>query len=155
MLAFSLDMIAPVPLVKRQLVVGQDFVLDSGHYAVQVERAAWWEWWRDQAGIVHLPEGGRLYGLSAVFAPLGVTADLEHRWEIREPDGWRLVYRRPFTTTGGRDRGFRGYSWVLNPPPGDWRFVVATQDGRTIDILRLRVERGAPAASEVQVREID
>ena len=155
MLAFSLDMIAPVPLVKRQLVVGQDFVLDSGHYAVQVERAAWWEWWRDQAGIVHLPEGGRLYGLSAVFAPLGVTADLEHRWEIREPDGWRLVYRRPFTTTGGRDRGFRGYSWVLNPPPGDWRFVVGTQDGRTIDILRLRVERGAPAASEVLVREID
>jgi hypothetical protein len=155
MLAFRLDMIAPVPLVKRQLAAGQDFVQASGRYSLQVERAAWWQWWREQAEIVHVPEGGRLYGLSAVFAPLGVTADLEHRWEFREQNGWRLVYRRPFTTTGGRDRGFRGYSWVLNPPPGDWRFVVATQDGRTIDILRLQVERGTPAASEVLVREID
>jgi len=155
MLAFRLDMIAPVPLVKRQLAAGQDFVQASGRYSLQVERAAWWQWWRDQAEIVHVPEGGRLYGLSAVFAPLGVTADLEHRWEVRDPDGWRLVYRRPFTTTGGRDRGFRGYSWVLNPPPGDWRFIVATQDGRTIDILRLQVVRGTPAASEVLLREID
>ena len=155
MLAFRLDMIAPVPLVKRQLAVGQDFVQESGRYTLQVERADWWQWWRDQAKVVHVPEGGRLYGLSAVFAPLGVTADLEHRWEFREQNGWRLAYRRPFTTTGGRDRGFRGYSWVLSPPPGDWRFIVATQDGRTIDILRLRVERGTPTTSEVLVREID
>jgi len=155
MLAFRLDMIAPVPLVKRQLAVGQEFVQEAGRYAMQVQRAAWWQWWRDQASTVHVPEGGRLYGLSAVFAPLGVTAGLEHRWEVREPGGWRLVYRRPFETTGGRDRGFRGYSWVLNPPPGDWRFVVATQDGRTIDLLRLRVERGTPPAADVRVRDFD
>ena len=43
MLAFRLDMIAPVPLVKRQLAVGQDFVQEAGRYAVQVERAAWWQ----------------------------------------------------------------------------------------------------------------
>lgn len=155
MLAFRLDMIAPVPLVKRQLAVGQDFVQANGRYAVQVERAAWWQWWRDQASIVHVPEGGRLYGLSAVFAPLGVTAPLEHRWEVRDANGWRLVYRRPFQTTGGRDRGFRGYSWVLNPLPGDWRFIVATQDGRTIDILRVRVERGAPPRDDLRLRDFD
>ena len=155
MLAFRLDMIAPVPLVKRQLAVGQDFVQEAGRYAVQIERAAWWQWWRDQASTLHVPEGGRLYGLSAVFAPLGVTAPPEHRWEVRAPDGWRLVYRRPFQTTGGRDRGFRGYSWVLNPLPGDWRFIVATQDGRTIDILRVRVERGAPRRDDLRLRDFD
>lgn len=154
-LAFHFDMVAPVPLVKRQLAVGQDFVQEVGRYAVQVEPAQWWEWWREQAATVHVPEGGRLYGLSAVFAPLGVTAGLEHRWELHEADGWRLVYRRPFQTTGGRDRGFRGYSWVLNPPPGDWRFVVATQDGRTIDVLRLRVERGMPARDALRLREFN
>ena len=150
-LAFSLDMIAPVPLVKRQMAVGQE----AGRYAVQVERAAWWQWWRDQAGTVHVPEGGRLYGVSAVFAPLGVTAALEHRWEVRAAGGWRQVYRRPFQTTGGRDRGFRGYSWVLNPPPGDWRFIVATQDGRTIDILRFSIEQSAPAGEELRLREFN
>ncbi|WP_300449738.1 DUF2914 domain-containing protein [Accumulibacter sp.] len=155
MLAFSFDMIAPVPLVKRQLAVGLDFVQERGRYAMQVERPAWWQWWRDQASTVHVPEGGRLYGLSAVFAPLGVTAALEHRWEILDSGGWRVVYRRPFQSTGGRDRGFRGYSWVLNPPPGDWRFIVATQDGRTIDILRIRVERGTPKRDKLLDRNFD
>ncbi|KFB71196.1 MAG: hypothetical protein AW09_003670 [Candidatus Accumulibacter phosphatis] len=154
-LAFSLDMIAPVPLVKRQMAVGQEFVQADGSYTLQIERAAWWQWWRDQASTVHVPEGGRLYGVSAVFAPLGVTAALEHRWEVHAAAGWRLVYRRPFQSTGGRDRGFRGYSWVLNPAPGDWRFIVATQDGRTIDILRVTVERGAPPREEVRIRDFN
>jgi hypothetical protein len=154
-LAFSLDMIAPVPLVKRQMAVGQEFVQADGRYTLQIERAAWWQGWRDQASTVHVPEGGRLYGVSAVFAPLGVTADLEHRWEVHAATGWRLVYRRPFQSTGGRGRGFRGYSWVLNPPPGDWRFIVATQDGRTIDILRVTVERGAPPREEVRIRDFN
>ncbi|KFB69660.1 DUF2914 domain-containing protein [Candidatus Accumulibacter vicinus] len=154
-LAFSLDMIAPVPLVKRQMAVGQEFVQADGNYTLQIERAAWWQWWRDQASTVHVPEGGRLYGVSAVFAPLGVTASLEHRWEVHAATGWRVVYRRPFQSTGGRDRGFRGYSWVLNPPPGDWRFIVATQDGRTIDILRVTVARGAPPREEVRIRDFN
>ena len=84
-----------------------------------------------------------------------MTAALEHRWEVHTADGWRLVYRRPFQSTGGRDRGFRGYSWVLNPAPGDWRFIVATQDGRTIDILRVTVERGAPPREEVRIQDFN
>ncbi len=111
--AWNLGMIAPVPLVSR-----------------------------DQATTVHVEEGGRLYGVTAVFAPLGVTAYLEHRWEVFGDDGWRLIYRNLFRSTGGRERGFRGYSWVLNPEPGEWRFSVATQDGRVISVLPIRVERG-------------
>jgi len=153
LLAWNLDMIAPVPLVKRKLAVGQNFVQEGHRYALEVEPAPWWEIWRDQASTIHVPEGGRLYGVSAVFAPLGVTAALEHRWEASDGNGWRLVYRRPFQTTGGRDRGFRGYSWVLNPQVGAWRLVVATQDGRTINILRIQVEHGPPPSGEVRQEE--
>ena len=142
--AWNLGMIAPVPLVNRDMAVGHDFVQSSGRFVLLVEEAPWWQLWRNQSGIVHVQEGGRLYGVSAVFAPLGVAAELEHRWEVREKGGWRVFYRDRFRSTGGRDRGFRGYSWVLNPRPGDWRFVVATQDGRTIGVLNVRVERGDP-----------
>ena len=84
---------------------------------------------------------------------MGVMAALEHRWEFHESDGWRQVYRNRFHSTGGRERGFRGYSWVLNPRPGEWRFIVATQDGRTIGIFPVRVERGSPVPEELRVRE--
>lgn len=153
-LAWQLDMIPPVPLVKRDIAVGQQFVQRDGRYVLRVEKAPAWQFWRDGARTVHVPAGGRLYGVSAVFAPLGVSAPLEHRWEYWEPKtGWRLVYRGRFQATGGRERGFRGYSYVLNPAPGDWRFIVATQDGRTIAVQPVEVERGEADTGGVESRE--
>ena len=152
-LAWNLDMIAPVPLVKQDLAVGHTFLKEGDRYALQVESAAPWQFWRDQSATVHLLDGEKLYGVSAVFAPFGVTAALQHRWEVRDPGGWREVYRRQFQSTGGRERGFRGYSWVLNPQPGDWRFIIETQDGRTIAALPVRVERGAPLPEDTLLRE--
>ncbi|HNE34447.1 MAG TPA: DUF2914 domain-containing protein [Nitrospira sp.] len=153
LLAWNFDMVAPVPLVKQDLVVGHAFVQGAGRYMLQVERAPSWQLWRNQSPTVRLLEGEKLYGVSAVFAPLGVAATLEHRWEFREPNGWREVYRNRFQTTGGRERGFRGYSWVANPQAGEWRFIVATQDGRTIGIVSARVERGVPSPEDLVLRE--
>ena len=153
LLAWNLDMIAPVPLVKQDLAVGHDLTQADSRLTLKVEQAPFWQVWRDQAAIVHVAEGEKLYGVSAVFAPLGVTAPLEHRWEVRDPGGWRLVYRNKFQSTGGRERGFRGYSWVLNPQPGAWRFIVATQDGRTISIAPITVERGLVSPETTKTRE--
>jgi hypothetical protein len=153
LLAWFLDMIAPVPLVNRDMALGREFAQEVGRYTLQVERAPSWMFWRDQATTLHLAEGERLYGVSAVFAPKGVIADLEHRWEFHEEGGWRHVSSSRFQTTGGRERGFRGYSWVTTPQPGDWRFIIATQDGRTIGTLSVRVERGKPQPEVVIVRE--
>ncbi len=153
LLAWNLGMIAPVPLVKRDMAVGHDFVQTSGRFLLRVDAAPWWQFWRDQATRVKVREGERLYGVSAVFAPAGVTAYLEHRWEFRENGSWQMIYQNRFQSTGGRERGFRGYSWVLNPSPGDWRFTVGTQDGRTIGILYVRVERGEPQGERLVERE--
>ena len=153
LLAWNLGMVAPVPLVKRDMAVGHDFVQDSGRFLLRVETAQWWQFWRDQAATVQVREGERLYGVSAVFAPAGVTADLQHRWEFRENGSWQVMNQNRFQSTGGRERGFRGYSWVLTPRPGDWRFIVGTADGRTIGILNVRIERGDPRNVSLEERE--
>lgn len=153
--AWKLDMVAPVPLVKRDLAVGQQFQQQEGRYSLMVEPAPDWQFWRDQAAVAHVPDGQRLFGVSAVFAPLGVSAPLEHRWEVRDDNGsWRVAARSRFQATGGREKGFRGYSWVLNPQPGQWRFIVATQDGRTIATLPVIVERGAVPVDGSRLKEL-
>ena len=141
LVAWHLDMIAPVPLVKQQMAVGHDFVRSGDRFVLQVEPAPGWQLWRDVAATAHVAEGDRLYGVASVFAPLGVSAALELRWEVWADGGWRVVYRNRFASSGGRERGFRGYSWVLNPTPGAWRLIVATQDGRSIGVHGFRVER--------------
>jgi len=152
LLAWELDMIAPVPLVKQAVAVGHEFTQEDGRFLLQVEQAPSWQFWRDQSPVAHIAEGEKLYGVSAVYAPLGVAAALEHRWEVHESDGWRVAYRRTFQSTGGRERGFRGYSWVLNPLPGEWRFIVATQDGRTIGMVPLNVVRGITRPETMRVK---
>lgn len=155
LLAWHFDMIAPVPLVKREIVVGQQFSQHDGRYSLQIEEAPGWQFWRDLSGTVHVPAGGRLYGVSAVFAPLGVSAPLEHRWEYLDAKGeWRTATRIRFQASGGREKGFRGYSYVHNPVPGEWRLIVATQDGRTIAVHPVRVEQGEPDAGALAVREL-
>ena len=142
--AWQAGMIAPVPLVKKSLVVGHAFEQQGGDYRLQLEPAPAWQFWREQSSTVHVPAGQRLYALSAIHAPRGVTARLEHRWEFRTTAGWQLMGRSRFESTGGRERGFRGYSWLSSPAEGDWRVVVATQDGRTIGILPFSVRQAPP-----------
>jgi hypothetical protein len=154
MAAFPLDMIAPVPLVKRALLVGHEFRQAGGSYLLGVERAPAWQFWRDHASVVHLVPGERLYGVSAVFAPRGMGVPLEHRWEVRTPAGWQQVSVTRFQSTGGREKGFRGFSWVQQTTPGEWRFSVGTQDGRTIDMLNFRVEPGSAAAGNLVERAL-
>lgn len=154
LIAWHLDMIAPVPLVKRELVVGHEFAQRNGQFTLQVERAPVWQFWRDVSATAQVPPGEKLYGVSAVFAPLGVGAPLEHRWEARDTNGnWHIVSRVRFQSSGGREKGFRGYSWVSNPAPGDWRLVVATQDGRTIGVLPVTVVAGQALPEQLEARE--
>ncbi len=89
-----------------------------------------------------------------IVTMLGVT------WKIRSWKTGKVPFRplfvyksQRFRSTGGRERGFRGYSWVLDPKPGEWRFTVATGDGRTIGILQVQVRRGAPQLESLLERE--
>ena len=147
-------MVAPVPLVKRALMVGQDFRQEHGKYVLAIEPAAAWEFWREQAPVIHVMTGERLYGVSAVFAPAGVTALLEHRWELQTLEGWRQMAAIRFQSTGGREKGFRGYSWMSAPSSGNWRLTVATQDGRIIGITSFRVEHANTILQRLAVKEL-
>lgn len=151
LLAWNLDMIAPVPLVKRAIGVGQHFEQKDGRYQLQVETGEKWQFWRDQSTTVHLPNDGILYGVSAVFAPRGVTAPLQHQWLRRNEEGdWINSGLIRFTASGGREGGFRGYSYLSDAQPGDWRLIVATQDGRTISTVAFTLETGAAIREETR-----
>lgn len=151
--AWFLGTIAPVPLVAKGVAVGHQFVQQAGSFVLQVEPPPFWAIWREQSGVVHMPAGGRLYAVSAVHAPLGVSASLRHRWERHGAAGWEPMYQRDFESTGGREHGFRAYSWVLDPLPGDWRFSVLTQDGRTIATQSIEVRRSELLPDDLQRRE--
>lgn len=146
-LAYPLDIIPPVPLVKRDVQVGLNLDKSSGDYKITLEKSAWWVFWRNVDNELHLPEGAKLYCVSSVFAPRGLSARLYHRWQFHDDKrGWVTTSRIGFSLSGGRDNGFRGYTYKQNVQAGEWRVSVETESGRTVAIHTFTVLTGEPSA---------
>jgi hypothetical protein len=82
---------------------------------------------------------GRIYGVSAINAPLGLKDRVRHRWTT----GGREIYRSPYyAVTGGRTAGFRLWT-SARIPPGTARSAlnlwVETEAGQIIGRARLPI----------------
>ncbi|MDD4881567.1 MAG: DUF2914 domain-containing protein [Gallionellaceae bacterium] len=134
LVAYALDVIPPVPLVKRDIAVGHALTRD---YHLQQEKAPWWVFWRRAESEIHLKPGERLYCVSAVFAPSGLDTRLYHRWSHYDAkQGWVDTSHIGFDLAGGREGGYRGYTWKQNLAPGEWKVAVETENGHTVAVHR-------------------
>ena len=91
--------------------------------------------------VFHHTPGATAYAYSAVFAPTGVSTVILHEWQrYDEPTGeWltRATVRYPII--GGRDGGYRGYSYIKDISEGKWRVNVITQHGQIIGRISFTV----------------
>lgn len=144
-LAYPLDLIPPVPLVKRDIKVGRNFAHTGHEFRLTLEKAPWWIFWRELSDEVHLAPGERLYCVSAVFAPRGLSTRLYHRWERYDAKrGWVTASRPGFALAGGRDGGFRGYTYKQDMTAGEWKVRVETENGRTVVVHAFTVITDIP-----------
>ncbi|HCC55467.1 MAG TPA: DUF2914 domain-containing protein [Desulfobulbaceae bacterium] len=147
--AYPLDLIPPVPLVKRDIKVGRNFEHTANEFRLTLEKAPWWVFWREFSDEVHVAAGERLYCVSAVFAPRGLNTRLYHRWEHYDVKrGWLTISRIGFGLSGGRSGGFRGYTYRQNMGAGQWRVKVETENGRTVATHTFNVVTDVPPAQD-------
>lgn len=131
--AYVLDVIPPVPLVKRDMAVGTNLEKVDGKYVLHEDKAPPFRFIRNIQKTVHIKPGQKVYCIAAVFAPAGLKTKLYHRWEYLDPQkGWQLIERIGFDLTGGRNNGFRGYTYKENVKFGQWRVIVETEYNHTI-----------------------
>lgn len=76
---------------------------------------------------VEAKQGSPVYFFSSIFAPTKIKTQIFHRWEYKNDDGdWVTVSRSSFGIFGGRDGGYRGFSFLTSPIEGKWRVSVET-----------------------------
>ncbi|HSN04976.1 MAG TPA: DUF2914 domain-containing protein [Nitrospira sp.] len=144
---YFLNWIPPVPLsmkfggiyreVQRQ---GDQFVLTSDRN--------WYEVWKRSENPY--PANEPVYCFTAVFAPVALDTTVYHHWYFRPNSSRAFIHadKIPIQISGGREGGYRAYSFKQRLEPGDWRVDVETEDGRVVGRVSVRVaERGErPAA---------
>ena len=140
----------PLPLVLSDADIYHNVVRQGGGYQVQAEdEPARWQALFGTFPVLHVMPDEKLYLYSAVFAPYNLTANIEHRWEWRDPrtNNWTLQQRMRFTIHGGRADGYRTYSFRSKPQLGQWRVNIVTFDGRAVGRVRFSVAAAtAPVA---------
>lgn len=136
-IAYFTNTIPPIPLsikeggIYHSLERMQD---DTYIYKVRFEPAPWYLFFEDSNKIFHWTKGERIYSYSAVFAPGKIDTMILHRWsryDDQKGDWVEMSYLR-FPIAGGRNGGYRGYTYKNNIEPGKWRVEVITERGQIL-----------------------
>ncbi|HSF70949.1 MAG TPA: DUF2914 domain-containing protein, partial [Methylotenera sp.] len=90
MLAYAVDMIPPVPLVKRDIAMAYAIEKVNGKYQLSQQKSAWWVFWRKTSDDLEVAGGQRIYCFSTIFAPAGLKTKLFHDWQRHTKQGWVL-----------------------------------------------------------------
>jgi hypothetical protein len=134
---YQLHLIPPVPLVLKESHICKEFSKEGGVYQCQAEKQPFWRAFGLGADVVHIQEGDKIYSLNAVFAPRKITVNLEQRWWRQDEESglWQAMGVIPLPMVGGRDAGWRTYTYVhAAAQPGRWKVETALQAGAVLSV---------------------
>ena len=140
----ALNVIPPVPLVKKEMLVAHEMHKRDGVYEAEIESPEW-RFWRTSSSVFHRRDGERVYCFTSVFVPVGIQTTIRHRWLFHDGKEWRTTGVIPFRIEGGRESGYRGLTYKQNVSPGRWRVIAESESGAAIGIIDFRIVTGEAA----------
>jgi hypothetical protein len=143
LLLHAFNGIPPVPLVKKQMILAHDVRKSDGGYVARVESPGW-RFWRASSATFHRRGSEPVYCFTSVFVPNGITTTIRHRWEVLQDGDWTTTSVIPIRISGGRQSGYRGYTYKQNVTPGRWRVTAESESGAAIGIVQFTIAKGEP-----------
>jgi len=133
-LFYFLNIIPPVPLSKKHVGIYHSVYKTNGSYQVSFEKGAWYQPFKSSDDTFHYAKGDTVFCFASVFAPTRLNTKIYHEWEYYndEKGEWKTTDRNVYKITGGRDGGYRGFTYKTNLQPGKWRVSVQTAKGQII-----------------------
>jgi MFS family permease len=139
---YFLNWIPPVPLSMKFGGMYREVQKQDDRFVLGFDREWYQVWKRSQNPF---PADEPVYCFTAVFAPVALNTTIYHHWYFRTNDSKPFTHadKIPIKINGGREGGYRAYTFKQRLDPGDWRVDVETEDGRIIGRVSVRVdERG-------------
>jgi len=137
-LMYFLNIIPPVPLSMKEIGV-YNYVEKStdGNYILIGEKYKWNDFmgkWKNEIST----DNGIIYVYSSIFAPTNLDTNIVYIWEKynEEKKEWKVINRIQYPITGGRNDGYRGYSFISNNLKGKWKVEVENQQGQTLGEIK-------------------
>lgn len=142
LLFYWANWIPPVPLALRAGGIYHRAEKQGTSYRVEMVRPPRHLFWKKSEEIFYLRPGDRAYCFTAVFAPTDLHITLFHQWQRYDDKRgeWVQTDRMSYPVSGGREGGYRGFTYKQALSPGDWRVDVENPDGLLLGRIAFRVE---------------
>lgn len=140
-LFYFFNLIPPVPLALERGIVAHRVDVVDNQYVVSYETDDWYVFWRDhRIKFVYTP-GDKVYIFTSVFAPTDIEKGIFHRWKWYDEntEEWEVTDEISYTIAGGRDGGYRGYSFKTQVVPGLWEVEVITEEELILGVIGFEV----------------
>lgn len=126
-LFYFFNLIPPVPLAMEEGIVAQHIVKENGTYTVT---------YKDEGLLsvfdkkIRYKENDSLFIFTSIFAPADLKKKVNHHWQWKNPrtQKWETSDKIKFEITGGREGGYRGYTYKTNMLEGKWKVDVTTDN---------------------------
>ena len=151
-LFYFLNWIPPVPLSLKEGGIYHHVHRAGDRYELRFEKGRWYQPFKESDKVFHYMPGDTVFCFTSVFAPTQLEKKVIHQWQVwsAKRDEWIISDRLGFRIYGGRDGGYRGYTYKKNIQPGKWRVDVRTED----DLLLGRISfRLVPAEKPIPAME--
>jgi hypothetical protein len=143
--------IPPIPLSVTFRAVYHDVErADANSYTATYEPNPDYMFWQKRSRIVHRTPNDSIYVFASVFAPTKLNTTIVHEWQYKDSNGWQTTNQIPISIRGGRDQGYRGYSYKNSLQPGQWRVRITTDNGHVIGSIKFRIKEVSSTPNLVQ-----
>lgn len=135
---YFLNWIPPVPLSLKFGGIYHDVKRAGDQFELAFEKS-WYEFWK--RSDTTFPSNTPIYCFTAVFAPVDLNTTIYHHWYYRPSENRPFTHadKIPLKISGGREGGYRAYSFKQRLDPGDWRVDVEAGDGRILGRVSVTV----------------
>jgi hypothetical protein len=144
---YFMNWIPPVPLSMKFGGMYREVQKQDDRFALSFDREWYQIWKRSQNPF---PADEPIYCFTAVFAPVALNTTVYHHWYFRTNSDRPFTHadKIPIKIAGGREGGYRAYTFKQRLDPGDWRVDVETEDGRVVGQVSVVVaEQGETGAT--------
>lgn len=141
-LFYFLKLIPPVPLALDKGIVAHKVIQRNGNYEVTYESEDSYIFWRKHKLEFSYSPDQPVYIFSSIFAPTDLKKSIFHRWRRynEKTKEWVTVEDIGYDITGGRDGGFRGYTYKTNVSAGDWEVQVLTEEEQVLGVISFKIK---------------
>lgn len=138
---YYFNLIPPVPLSLQNGMVAYDVQKENDTFMVTYEQSSFLTFWKTFDKTFNYRDSDSVFVYTSIFAPSDLQKSVLHKWQWYSPESesWNTTDNISYEVTGGREGGYRGFTFKENIWPGKWKVAVTTDNGLVLGVIKFNI----------------